>query len=165
MKEIASYTFLSWAHLGPALLAMVFGALVLLRRKGTRGHRRTGYVYVAGMVVLNTTAFGMYRLFGTFGPFHVAAVVSALTVLAGMRAIRSRPRTVRQVELHLVFMYWSVLGLYAAFFSEVMVRVRINATFMVLVSIATAATILLGALFQNRLVRRWSAEVQGARPE
>ncbi|MBK7943209.1 MAG: hypothetical protein IPJ87_15265 [Flavobacteriales bacterium] len=114
------------------------------------------------MVVLNATAFGMYRLFGTFGPFHVAAVVSALTMFAAA-SLRVR-RTARQVE-PTSSLYWSVLGLYAAFFSELMVRVRINAAFMVLVSIATGATIFLGALFQNRLVRRWSAEVQDIRPE
>jgi len=163
MREIASYSLTSWSHLVAALLAMVFGALVLVRPKGTLQHRRLGRVYVACMLVLNATAFGLYRLFGTFGPFHGAAVVSLLTLFAAMRAIRGRPLTARRIELHLIFMYWSVLGLYATFFSELMVRVRINAAFMVLVSAATGATILLGALFQNRLVRRWSAEVQGAR--
>ncbi|MBK6776804.1 MAG: DUF2306 domain-containing protein [Flavobacteriales bacterium] len=130
-------------HIASATLAMVLGLMVLVRAKGTRSHRRLGFVYVLSMALLNISAFGMYRLFGTFGAFHVAALVSASTVVAGILAILKRPRTQRQVELHLVFMYWSVIGLYAAFFSELMVRVRINAAFMILVSCATGATILL----------------------
>jgi uncharacterized membrane protein len=161
MIEVRSYTWLSWLHIAAAALAMLLGLLVLFRRKGTRSHRTLGRAYVASMAVLNLSAFGMYRLFGVFGPFHIAAVVSTLTIAAGMRAILKRPRTQRTVELHLVFMYWSVLGLYAAFFSELMVRVRINAAFMIIVSIATGATILFGALMQRRLIGKWSAEVQG----
>ena len=159
MVEFRSYTLLSWMHIASATLAMVLGLMVLVRAKGTRSHRRLGFVYVLSMALLNISAFGMYRLFGTFGAFHVAALVSASTVVAGILAILKRPRTQRQVELHLVFMYWSVIGLYAAFFSELMVRVRINAAFMILVSCATGATILIGALFQRKLVAKWSAEV------
>lgn len=161
MIEVRSYTWLSWLHIAAAVAAMLLGLLVLFRRKGTRSHRRLGYAYVAAMMVLNLSAFGMYRLFGIFGPFHIAAVVSTLTIAAGMRAILKRPRTQRTVELHLVFMYWSVLGLYAAFFSELMVRVRINGAFMIIVSIATGVTVLFGALLQRRLISKWSAEVQG----
>jgi len=159
MGEFRSYTLLSWVHIAAAILAMILGLLVLLRAKGTPRHRRLGYAYVMSMAVLNISAFGMYRLFGFFGPFHVAALVSGVTVAAGVRAILQRPRTKRHIELHLVFMYWSVIGLYAAFFSELMVRVRINTAFMVLVSCATGATVLAGALLQRRLVAKWSAEV------
>lgn len=161
MIEVRSYTWLSWLHIAAAVAAMLLGLLVLFRRKGTRSHRLLGYAYVSAMMVLNLSAFGMYRLFGIFGPFHIAAVVSTLTIGAGMRAILKRPRTQRTIELHLVFMYWSVLGLYAAFFSELMVRVRINAAFMIIVSVATGATIFIGALLQRRLISKWSAEVQG----
>lgn len=162
MIEIRSYTWLSWLHIVAAAVAMVLGLLVLLRRKGTRSHRRLGYAYVISMAALNLSAFGMYRLFGVFGPFHIAAVVSTLTIAAGMRAILKRPRSQRTIELHLVFMYWSVIGLYAAFFSELMVRVRINAAFMILVSCATGATVLFGALFQRRLIAKWTAELAPA---
>ncbi|QQR84918.1 MAG: DUF2306 domain-containing protein [Flavobacteriales bacterium] len=162
MIEIRSYTWLSWLHIAAAVLAMVLGLLVLMRRKGTRSHRQLGYGYVASMTLLNLSAFGMYRLFGVFGPFHIAAVVSTLTLAAGMRAVLKRPRTQRTTELHLVFMYWSVIGLYAAFFSELMVRVRVNAAFLILVSCATGGTVLLGALMQRRLITKWVAELAPA---
>lgn len=159
MVEIRSYTFLSWLHIGAALTAMVLGILVLCMRKGTLRHRRMGYGYLTCMLAVNASAFCLYKLFGFFGPFHVAAVVSLLTVLAGMRVALRRDRTPGWLVTHLTYMYWSVIGLYAAFFSEVMVRLPIPGRFMWLVGGATAATILFGALMQGRLTQRWSSEV------
>ena len=41
---------------------------------------------------LNVTALMIYRLFGTFGPFHVAALVSLATLAAGVvTVVRRRP--------------------------------------------------------------------------
>lgn len=156
LHEAASYTLISWVHVATALLAMVLGALVLLRRKGDLLHRRLGYAYVVTMVGVNASAFGLYRLFGSFGPFHVAAIVSGLTVFAGMRAVLHKSGGPDRMVAHMIFMYWSVIGLYAAFFSEVMVRLRLGAAFATLVGVATGLTVLLGALLQPRLVRRWS---------
>lgn len=155
MNEIASYDLISCLHVGSALVAMVFGVLVLFRRKGDGPHRRLGYAYAISMLLVNLSAFGLYRLFGTFGPFHVAALVSLLTLLAGIRPALRRPRTANWLQHHMVYMYWSVLGLYAAFFSEVMVRVPLGASFAKAVGAATVATMVLGGLFQGRLIRYW----------
>lgn len=155
MKEIATYGLISWLHVGSALVAMVLGAFVLLRCKGDGLHRRSGYAYGASMLLVNLSAFGLYRLFGTFGPFHVAAVVSLLTLIAGIRPALGRPRAPNWLQHHMVYMYWSVLGLYAAFFSEVMVRVPLGASFTKAVAGATVATMVLGVVFQGRLLRRW----------
>lgn len=157
MDELRSYTLLSWLHIGAAVLAMVLGMSVLFMRKGTVRHKRTGYAYVASMLAVNGSAFGMYKLFGTFGPFHVAAVISLLTLVAGMRAVLRRPRKPQWHVAHLTYMYWSVIGLYAAFFSELIVRLPIPGRFMWLVGVATGATVLLGIRMQGRLTERWTA--------
>lgn len=156
MPELQSYTWLSWTHVGSALLAMVLGLWVLLRRKGDRLHIRLGQAYAACMLLVNATAFGLYKLFGTFGPFHVAAIISLLTLAAGMRAVLPRLRRKGWLVRHLTYMYWSVIGLYAAFFSELMVRLPLGATFAWSVGLATGAVIFLGFFLQGRLTRRWT---------
>jgi uncharacterized membrane protein len=112
---------LGWFHMACALVALGSGAAVLLRRKGNRAHRRLGWVYVGSMLLLNATALMIYRLFGGFGPFHAAAIVSLVTVLAGIvPAVRRRPAN--WVEHHYAWMTWSYVGLWAAAVSEVATR-------------------------------------------
>lgn len=107
-------------HLVSALVAMVAGAVVLLRRKGGKRHRVTGRIYFAAMLTLNVTALMIYRLFGGFGPFHVAALVSLATVVPGVMAARSRHPG--WLDRHYYWMTFSYVGLLAAALSEVLTR-------------------------------------------
>jgi uncharacterized membrane protein len=120
-------------HVGTALAALSFGAAVLLiAPKGTRRHRQLGWCYVASMLLLNVSALLIYRLFGGFGPFHVAAVLSLATVLLGtstaIAARRSRQRRAprdraRWVDHHYHWMTYSYVGLLAAAAAEIATRV------------------------------------------
>jgi uncharacterized membrane protein len=113
---------LGWVHTVSAVAALVSGAAVLVRRKGTRAHRRLGCVYVGSVVVLNATALLVYRLFGGFGPFHVAALLSLATIAGGvLPAVRRRPAG-RWVERHYWWMTFSYVGLVAAAASEAATR-------------------------------------------
>lgn len=113
---------LGWFHTSFAVLAMIFGAVVVLRPKGTRSHRSIGWIYVTSMLGLNITALMIYRLFGGFGPFHVAAVVSLLGILTGMYFVILRP-TKNWLSMHYSFMSWAYVGLLAAAASETGTRV------------------------------------------
>lgn len=136
-----------------ALLALASGAAVLLRKKGTRGHRRLGWVYVCSMVALNVSALMIYRLFGGFGPFHVGAIFSLVSVVAGaIPAIRRRPA--HWMELHYAWMAWSYVGLCAAAVSEVGTRTP-GLQFWWGVMIGTAGVFGAGAV----LIRRNQAAV------
>ena len=57
-------------HLIFSVIAMLAGSLVLGLTKGTKTHKRIGYVYSVAMLVVLVTAFTMYNLFGTWGIFH-----------------------------------------------------------------------------------------------
>jgi uncharacterized membrane protein len=103
--------------------ALVFGLAVLLRRKGTRVHRRIGQGYVWSMLSLNATALMIFDLYGRFGPFHVASIISLATVGAGFVPMYLRRPPAGWMQLHATFMCWSYVGLLAAFVSEVAVRV------------------------------------------
>ena len=109
-------------HTGAAVLALATGTVVLLQRKGTRLHRRIGWAYVASMATMNGTALLIYRLFGGFGPFHVAALVSLATLAVGIATVvRRRPAHTR-VEHHYWWMAYSYLGLVAAGVAETTTR-------------------------------------------
>ncbi|MBO3698827.1 DUF2306 domain-containing protein [Roseivirga sp. E12] len=143
-------------HLIASLVATVAGTIVIGARKGTKFHKQVGYVYAISMLILNLTAFMTYRLFGTFGIFHYGAIGSLLTLLAGMiPAIRRKSK--RWIYRHLGFMYWSVIGLYAAFASETFTRIP-ETPFFGMVGIATGVIMLLGARFFIRYQKRWNEQ-------
>jgi len=147
-------------HLTAAVVAMITGALVILTPKATVGHKRIGYVYVVSMLLVNLTAFLIYRLFGKFGPFHVAAIFSSVTILGGMIPILFRRRFTDWLSYHYFFMNWSVVGLYAAFWAETLVRLFPMAQFWPVVMLATLATTLTGSI----LIRRHKDRFLTGRP-
>lgn len=104
-----------------ALSAMFFGALVLWKAKGTSLHKRWGYAYVAAMLLMNFSGFGMYHR-GAFSVFHLLALVSLATVIAGIVPAWKKKHAGWR-RLHYYFMTWSVVGLYAGFWSELGSRV------------------------------------------
>jgi uncharacterized membrane protein len=111
------------AHFAAAVAALALGCVVLVERKGTVTHRLIGCGYVAAMILLNATALGLYRLTGTFGPFHALALISLATVIAGVAVVwRRRPNWLRR---HYYFMAWSYVGLLAAACAEAMTRLPI----------------------------------------
>jgi hypothetical protein len=63
----------------------------------------------------------LYRLTGTFGPFHVAALFSLLTIVAGVAPARQRGRG--WLTRHAFWMSGSYVGLWAALAAEVTTRV------------------------------------------
>lgn len=156
-------------HLTAALVAVCSGTLVLLLPKGTRLHKRVGYVYTGSMMLLLATAFMIYRLFGRWGVFHWAAVVSAITLFLGMVPLLLRKRRYqatnsRNLVWHLSFMYWSVVGLYGALVAESFVRLPgivledglPNRTFYNITGMATGAVMALGVFFFLRLQPKWA---------
>lgn len=141
-----------WIHTAGAVAALALGAAVLLRGKGTRSHRRLGWTYLIAMVLLNVTALAIYRLSGTFGPFHVAAILSLASVMAGIiPAVRRRPAAT-WVERHYWWMTYSYLGLLAAAVAEVVTRVP-GINFWWTVVIASGAVFVVGAPIIRRRAR------------
>ncbi|MBA3656397.1 MAG: DUF2306 domain-containing protein [Gemmatimonadaceae bacterium] len=148
---------LGWIHVTFATSAMVIGAVVVLRPKGTRTHRAIGWAYVTCMLGLNITALMIYRLFGHFGPFHVAAIASLISVSVGMYFVIARP-TKNWLALHYSFMSWSYVGLLAAAASEIGTRVEAF-HFWWAVLIATVLVVGCGGLLvvrnQRRILKRF----------
>lgn len=130
-----------------ALLAMVLGAVVLLKTKGTRIHVRIGYAYVVCMIGLNGTAFAIYN-FGRFSIFHGFALISLGALLGGMIPVMRKSKN--WYPKHFYFMNWSVVGLYCAFWSETGTRLLNGERFWWVVALATLATAMVGKVFIDK---------------
>jgi uncharacterized membrane protein len=144
-------------HAAFGLVALVLGLGVILLRKGTAWHRRAGLLYAAAMLLLNVTALAIYDLFGGFGVFHVLALVSLVTLAAGVAPVwLRRPRG--WLEIHARCMSWSYAGLVAAFFSEVGARVP-GVGFATGVIVPSVVVMLTGAVLIHRRVPRMVVRV------
>ncbi len=150
-------------HLIFSILAVIFGTIVLLKTKGSKSHKKMGWLYTYSMVGLLITAFLIYNLYGKFGIFHWLAVVSTVTLFGGMvPMIVKKPKY--YVTLHFSFMFWSVFGLYAAFVAELIVRIpkiviedgAPNPLFYNLVGIAVFITMAFANFFYFRHKKKWS---------
>ena len=114
---------LGWIHMIFGLVALAAGTAVILTRKGTRGHRTLGHVYLTNMIALNVSALFIYKLYGHFGPFHWMALASLLTLIAGMVPVFTRRPKGGWLELHAAFINGSFVGLVAATAAEVTSRI------------------------------------------
>lgn len=146
---------LGWFHLFTALMAMVAGAYILFTTKGTKRHRQVGYIYVVSMILVCGSAMMIYNLSGRFGIFHILAIVGFATLLAGMIPLLLKNINKGYKVFHLWFMYYSVIGLYAAFASELSVRIP-EKPFFTMVGIATGAIFLFGSIFIFWKEKVWS---------
>ena len=109
-------TFKGGLHFGFALIALVLGAIMLMRPKGTKSHRILGTAYVIFMVVINVSALSMHEISGQMTLFHAFAILSLATLTPGYVCILlyKRRRHPLWLELHRQFITWSYFGLVAA---------------------------------------------------
>lgn len=167
---ITSHTGL--VHLIASILAIILGTLVLMLPKGTAKHKLIGRLYGLTMLVVLITAFMTYRLFGTWGIFHWTAVVSSLTLIFGLIPILAKRPVNNYKSLHFGFMYWSVMGVYAATVSETLVRMPSvvvesgipNSVFYNMTGVGTAVVMGLAVYFFLKLKPKWDKQFEIKRP-
>lgn len=128
---------LGYIHVVFGILALVSGLVIFRVIKGTQLHRILGYLYVANMLGLNVTGLMIYRVFGTFGPFHVLAVISLLTLVAGFVPVYFKRPAGKWLQRHYEGMCWSYVGLLAATAAEITVRLPFIHGFGMAFGIAT----------------------------
>jgi uncharacterized membrane protein len=146
------FSTLGYIHLFFAVVAMITGIIVVFNTKGTLFHKKLGYLYVSNMSLLNVSSFFISN-FNGFSIFHFFAIVSLVTILAGMYPVLKK--TKNWLHKHYYFMAWSVVGLYCAFWSEVGVRFVSNMKqFWWAVAIATFSTAFIGAIIINRNAKK-----------
>jgi len=109
-------------HLITSFMAIGAGGWVMVIPKGTRWHRTLGHVYAMSMVGVIASAFAIYDLTGSFGPFHIAAVIGAVTLFFGLFTVLARRPKKEWITAHAIWMSWSYIGLIAALVAETATR-------------------------------------------
>jgi uncharacterized membrane protein len=138
-------------HLVSALFALICGAAVLLRQKGTRGHVCMGYIYAGSMLLTNLSALAIYDLFQRPGPFHILALLSLVSVIAGLVPAWRRPPGWQAQHARLVI--GSYVGLCAAAVAEISSHL-LDFPFSLTVTSASALVIVVGLIWSRRHVAR-----------
>lgn len=115
------------SHTVCGVLALLLGAAIFLRPKGTRTHVRVGWAYAVCMGTVNGTALCIYRLTGHFNLFHALALASLAMVAAGVAQVAFRRRPQNWAWRHYHYMCWSYVGLLAATNNEAFVRIPVLA--------------------------------------
>lgn len=147
-------TQLGWFHFITALISMLSGTYILFKPKGTKLHKQVGYLYVLSMVLVCGSALGVYNITGYFGVFHTLAIAGLLTLIIGLSPLLIKRIHRKYRVLHLWFMYYSVLGLYAAFVSELSLRIPEKPSYGI-VGIATVIVFIVGSIFIFRKENIW----------
>ncbi|MDN3643207.1 DUF2306 domain-containing protein [Lutimonas halocynthiae] len=139
-------TQLGWFHFITAMLSILAGTYILCKPKGTKLHKQVGYLYVLSMFLVCGSALGVYNITGDFGVFHVLAIAGLVTLIIGLLPLFLKRINRKHRVLHMWFMYYSVLGLYAAFVSELSLRIPEKPSYSA-VGIATAIVFIVGSIF------------------
>ncbi len=145
-------------HLISGILAVIFGGLVLLLKKGTKTHRQIGYLYVTSMIVLIVSSFGIYRLFGKFGLFHFFSIVASTSLCLGIFPMLKKQRSAKDYKVHFTRMYFSVVGLYAAFAAESFVRIPKMGSFWVVVAWTFILVVVSSIVVFIKKQKEWTAK-------
>jgi uncharacterized membrane protein len=78
--------------------------VVVALRKGTGAHRFIGFVYALRTFGVTGTALLIYNLTGEFGPIHVMALISLITLILGTTPVLLRRPWGSWIDLHAHFM-------------------------------------------------------------
>lgn len=127
----AAYSFWEWSddrlghmHMYAAIAALILGPAIFVRRKGDLVHRLLGLAYVFAMLFTNATALAIYDFTGGLNVFHLAAVLSLITTVAGLICVLVYAASRRKGALaaHIEWMAWSYFGLVLAAGAEAWTR-------------------------------------------
>ena len=103
--------FISWIHTIAASLSLLFGAIVLFRKKGDQKHRKLGLLYFYAMLVNNLTALVIVNAFGKWFFPHYLALACLLVITPGIIAVKRKHK--HWLKVHLISMiisYYLLIG-------------------------------------------------------
>ena len=110
-------------HVVSALIGLITGAFILITKKGTTIHKRTGYVFAVALLIVNISALFIYDFNeGKASVFHYLIPVSLLFLMYGLYPMLIKSEKKNRLNRHIIGMNGAALGLWAAGATEYFVR-------------------------------------------
>ncbi len=102
-------------HVYAAVAAIVLGAYVFARRKGTATHRRAGRLWVFLMVIVCLSSFAIHeiRLWGRWSPIHILSVLTLISLATAVHLVRRGQ--IRSHRLTMISTYFGSLVIAGVF--------------------------------------------------
>jgi uncharacterized membrane protein len=93
-------------HAFAATVAIVLGAAILFRPKGTQAHKALGRIWVGLMLIVATSAIFIneIRLVGPFSPIHLFVLLTYAGLWQGIREIRRGNVAAHQATMKSVYL-------------------------------------------------------------
>jgi uncharacterized membrane protein len=101
MTPPATWTPLIISHALCAVLALLLGAAVLFRRKGTPSHRLLGRVWVGLMAVVALSSFGIFS--DGYSWIHGLSVFTLVMLVVGVRLARQGKRVAHRITMQSIY--------------------------------------------------------------
>ena len=125
MIEISNWVHspMGGIHFISSLVGLITGAFILLTKKGTDIHRKTGYVFAIALLLVNISALFIYDFNdGHISVFHYLIPVSLIFLIYGMYPMLIKSRKRNRLNRHIIGMNGASLGLWAAGATEYFIR-------------------------------------------
>jgi len=113
---------LGWTHSLASLAALALGPAAFFQRKGSAPHIAFGRAYLVVMLVVNVTAFGIYRRHMFWFP-HWFAVAALVCIALAYAAVRLKQPKRGWIHVHLTGMLASYYVLIGGGVNETYLRV------------------------------------------
>lgn len=104
LELIGEMTPAIWIHLLSIVPALIIGAVVLYKRKGTHRHKILGRIWVGLMLVAAISSFWVMEIRDGFSPIHLLSAYTLFSLSMGIWVIRRGGRTPRAIGLHRHYM-------------------------------------------------------------
>ena len=127
---LTSKTVIGLVHFISAVIGLPLGLGILFLIPGSRIHKRFGYIFISVLIVVNISALFIHQMGKPFGPFHILIPFSLYSLFMGVKPLYKKMDRNKKLKYHIRGMLAAALGLWAAFFAELVARTPVLRKFI-----------------------------------
>lgn len=119
---LTSNTIFGATHFVTAIVGLILGLGILFLQPGSKTHKIAGYIFIPVLLFVNISALFIHEMGMRFGPFHYIIPVSLFYLFLGLKPFMFKTIGEARLKTHIKGMVGAALGLWAAFFAELVAR-------------------------------------------